>query len=103
MELALLRRIPPAWHALCGPIKCVVSLSRAAVFQTEGGMVMKARMIVFVIGIAIAVLGCATNEVRDDPFSHARGASYSSPASTPDSSGYHPGAITVNPRQVFEN
>ena len=41
-------------------------------------MVMKARMFVFVIGIAPAVLGCATNEVRDDPFSRARGASYSS-------------------------
>ena len=97
---------PPAWHALCGPIKCVVSLSRAAVFQTEGGMVimvMKARMMVFVIGIATAVLGCAANEVREDPFSRARGASYSSPASTSDSGGYHPGAITVNPGQVFEN
>jgi hypothetical protein len=75
-------------------------------FQTEGGMVimvMKARTIVFVIGIATAVLGCATNEVRDDPFSRVRGASYSSPASTSDSGGYHPGAITVNPGQVFEN
>lgn len=66
-------------------------------------MVMKARMIAFVIGIAIAVLRCATNELRDDPFSHTRGASYSSPASTPDSGGYYPGAITVKPGQVFEN
>jgi uncharacterized protein YceK len=65
-------------------------------------MVMKARMIVLVIGIATALLGCATNEVRDDPSSRARGA-YSSPASTSDSGGYHPGAITVNPGQVFEN
>jgi len=32
---------------------------------------MKTRMIVFVIGIAAAVLGCATTEVRDDQFSRA--------------------------------
>ena len=62
---------------------------------------MKARMIVVVIGIATAVLGCATKEARDEQFSRARGASYSSPASAPDS-GY-PGAITVNRGQVFEN
>jgi hypothetical protein len=66
-------------------------------------MVMKARMIVVVIGFATAVLGCATKEVRDEQFSRARGPSYSSPASAPDSGGYHPGAITVNPGQVFEN
>jgi hypothetical protein len=66
-------------------------------------MVMKARMIVFVIGIATAVLGCATNEVQDDQFSRARGASYSSPASAPDSGWYYRGAITVHPGQVFEN
>jgi hypothetical protein len=64
-------------------------------------MVMK--IIGLVIGIATAVLGCATKEVRDDQFWRARGASYSSPASAPDSGWYHPGAITVNPRQVFEN
>ncbi len=58
---------------------------------------------VLVIGIATAVLGCATKAVRDDQFSRARGASYSSPASAPDSGGYHPGAITVNPGRVFEN
>jgi hypothetical protein len=64
-------------------------------------MVMK--LIVLVIGIATAVLGCATKEVRDDQFSRAQGASYSSPARAPDSGWYHPGAITVNPGQVFEN
>jgi hypothetical protein len=47
--------------------------------------------IVLVIGIATGVL------------SRARGASYSSPASAPDSGWYRPGAITVNPGQVFEN
>ena len=62
---------------------------------------MKARMIVFVIGICTGVLGCVTNEGRDDQFSRARGASYSAPASAPDSGWY--GAITVNPGQVFEN
>jgi hypothetical protein len=82
-------------------IKYVVSLSRRGVFQTEGGMVMK--NIVLVIGIATGVLGCATTEVRDDQLSRARGASYSSPASAPDSGWYRPGAITVNPGQVFEN
>ena len=97
-ELAFLRRIAPhGMRYAASRIKWVV----AAVFQTEGGMVMKARMIVFVIGIASAVLGCATNEGRDDQFSRARGARYSAPASAPDSGWY--GAITVNPRQVFEN
>jgi hypothetical protein len=68
-------------------------------------MVMKARMIVFVIGIATAtaVLGCATNEGRDDQFSRARGPSYSARASASNSGGYYPGAITVNAGQVFEN
>lgn len=64
---------------------------------------MKARMSVVVIGIATAVLGCATKEVRDEQFSRAPGASYGSPAGAPDSGGYYPGAITVNPGQVFEN
>ncbi len=58
---------------------------------------MKTRMIVFVIGIATAFLGCATKEVQDDQFSHVRVASYSCPAR-----GWN-GAITVNPEQVFEN
>ena len=61
------------------------------------------KIIVLVIGIATAVLGCATTEVRDDQFWRARGAGYNSPASAPDSGWYHPGAITVNPGQVFEN
>jgi hypothetical protein len=55
-----------------------------------------------VIGIAEAVLGCATTEVWDR-FSLARGARYISPASAPDSGRYYSGAITVNPGQVFEN
>jgi hypothetical protein len=61
------------------------------------------KIIVLVIGIANGVLGCATSEVRDDQFSRAAGASYSTPASAPDSGGYRPGAITVKPGQVFEN
>jgi hypothetical protein len=64
-------------------------------------MVMK--IVVLVIGISTVVFGCATKEVRDDQFSRARGASYDSPASAPDPGWYHPGAITVNPGQVFEN
>jgi|HubBroStandDraft_6_1064221.scaffolds.fasta_scaffold50647_3 hypothetical protein len=60
-------------------------------------MVMSTRMIVFVIGIVTAVLGCATRQVQDDQSLHGRVASYRSPAS----SWY--GAITVNPEQVFEN
>ena len=71
-------------------------------FQTEGGMIMKARMIVFAIGIAIVVLGCASNEVGGDRFSRARGASYT-PVSATDSGWYYPGAITVDPGQLFEN
>ena len=62
---------------------------------------MKARMIVFVIGIATAVLGCATKELRDDHVLHVRVASYSSSSSAQDSGWY--GAITVNPEQIFEN
>ena len=46
------------------------------------------KIIVLVIGIATGVLGCATREVRDDQFSRAGGASYSTPASAPDSGGY---------------
>ena len=61
---------------------------------------MKAQMIVFVIGIATAVLGCATNDVQ---FSRTSGPSFTSPASAPDSGRYYPGAITVTPGQVFEN
>jgi len=62
---------------------------------------MKTRMIVFVIGIVTAFLGCATNELLDDPFSYVRVARHSSPASAQDSRWN--GAITVNPEQVFEN
>ena len=64
---------------------------------------MKARMIVFVVGVATAVLGCATNDGRDDQFSRARGAGYTAPACASNSGWYYPGAITVNPGQVFEN
>ena len=63
---------------------------------------MKTRIIAFVLGIAAAVLGCATTEVRDQ-FLLARGATYISPASDPDSGWYYSGAITVKPGQVFEN
>ena len=52
------------------------------------------KIVVLVIGIATAVRGCATKEVRDGQFSRARGASYNSPASA---------LITVNPGQVCEN
>jgi hypothetical protein len=54
-------------------------------------------MIVFVIGIAAAVLGCATKAVEDGQSLHVRVASYSAPASV------WYGAITVNPEQVFED
>ena len=63
---------------------------------------MKARMVVFAIGIATAVLGCASNEVRDNQLSRAGGASSSLPAGAPDSGWYYSGAITVNPGQVRE-
>jgi hypothetical protein len=58
---------------------------------------MKTGLIVFVIGIVTAVLGCATNEVSDGQPLHVRLASYSAPASV------WYGAITVNPEQVFED
>jgi len=65
-------------------------------------MIMKARMIVFAIGIATVVLGCASNEVGGDRFSRARGASYT-PVSAPDSGWSYPGRINVDPGQLFEN
>jgi len=55
---------------------------------------MKTRLIVFVIGIVTAILGCATKEVADQSL-HVRVASYSAPL------GVWYGAITVNPEQVF--
>jgi hypothetical protein len=61
------------------------------------------KTIVLVIGIATAVLGCATTDVRDDQLWRARGASYCSAVCAPVTARYHPGAITVNPGQVFEN
>ena len=64
-------------------------------------MVMKTRMIVFVIGIVTAaVLGCATEEVQDDQL-HVRVASYRAPSNAQDSGWY--GAITVSPKQIFED
>ena len=58
---------------------------------------MKTRLIVFVIGIVTAILGCATKEVADGQSLHVRVASYSAPASV------WSGAITANPEQVFED
>jgi hypothetical protein len=58
---------------------------------------MKTRLIVFMIGIVTAILGCATKEVADGQSLHVRVASYSAPASV------WYGAITVNPEQVFED
>ena len=62
----------------------------------EGGLVMKTRLIVFVIGIVTAILGCATKEVADGQSLHVRVASYSAPVGV-----WY--AITVNPEQVFED
>jgi hypothetical protein len=67
-------------------------------------MVMKTWMIVFVIGIVTAVLGCVTKEVQkevQDDQLHVRVASYSAPSSAQDSGWY--GAITVSPEQIFED
>jgi len=58
---------------------------------------MKTGLIVFVIGIVTAILGCATKEGEDGQSLHVRLASYSAPASA------WYGAITVNPEQVFED
>ena len=58
---------------------------------------MKTRLIVFVIGIVTAILGCATKEVEDGQSLHVRVASYSAPV------GVWYGAIIVNPEQVFED
>jgi hypothetical protein len=45
----------------------------------EGVLVMKTRLIVFVIGIVTAILGCATKEVADGQSLHVRVATYSAP------------------------
>ena len=60
---------------------------------------MKTRMIIFAIGIATAVLGCATNKLQEDQFQQVRLASYNSA----QDSGWYKQAITVNPEQIFEN
>ena len=63
----------------------------------EGDLVIKTPLIVFVIGIVTAILGCATKEVAGGQSLHVRLASYSAPV------GMWYGAITVNPQQVFED
>ena len=62
---------------------------------------MKTRILVFVIGSAVACLGCATKQVREESSPHVRLADYQSTASATASGGS--GAITVNPDQVFGN
>ena len=47
----------------------------------EGGLVLKTRLIVFVIGIVTAIHGCATKEVEDGHSLQVRVASYGAPAS----------------------
>jgi hypothetical protein len=62
---------------------------------------MKTRILVFVIGGAVAFLGCATKRVPEESSQHARLADYQSTDSAIASGGN--GAITVNPDQVFGN
>ena len=62
---------------------------------------MKTRILVFVIGSTVALLGCATKQVPDESVQLARVASYRSTDSATASGGN--GAITVDPDQVFGN
>jgi hypothetical protein len=52
---------------------------------------MKARLMLLAIGMAMALLGCATRGVSDEQFHHLQIAQYS-----------ENGVITVSPDQVFE-
>ena len=68
---------------------------------------MKTRVLVFVIGSTVALLGCATKQVPDESVQHARVATYRATASyrstdSATASGGS-GAITVEPDQVFGN
>jgi hypothetical protein len=62
-------------------------------------LIMTTRILVFVIGSATALLGCATKQVPEEPFQHVRLADYRSTAGV--SAHGLDGAITVNPDQVF--
>jgi hypothetical protein len=66
-----------------------------------GELIMKTRILVFVIGGTVALLGCATKQVPDESIQHARVASYRSTDSATASG--ESGAITVDPDQVFGN
>jgi hypothetical protein len=53
---------------------------------------MKARLTLLAIGVAMALIGCATRGIPDEQFQHLRLAKYT-----------ENGVVTVSPDQVFEN
>lgn len=55
---------------------------------------MKTRMLVVVIGIGTALLGCATKDIPEGPPQHVRLA---------DAAPGWNGALTVNADQIFDN
>ena len=69
--------------------------------RAPGELIMKTRILVFVIGSAVAFLGCATKQVPEESFQHVRLADYQSTHGAIASG--ESGAITVNPDQVFGN
>ena len=66
-----------------------------------GELIMKTRILVFVIASVVACLGCATKQVPEESFQHVRVADHQSTDSATAPGGN--GAITVTPDQVFGN
>ena len=72
--------------------------------SSEGGLIMKTRVLVFVLGSA-ALFGCATRQVPEEPFNArlAEYREYRTAGVSAESRGDAIDAITVNPEQVFGN
>jgi hypothetical protein len=81
---------------------CYAARSPIGLRAAEAGeLIMRTRVLVFVIGSAAVLLGCATKQVPEESFQNVRLADYQPTDSATVSGGN--GAITVSPDQVFGN
>ena len=109
LRVALLqhRGLVPNGHPVACPMRCLGPLHR--VFGARrpvksgrvGELIMKTRILVFVIGSATAFLGCAIKQTPEESFQHVRLIDYRS-TDTTSASNWN-GAVTVNPDRVFGN
>src|SRR6476646_5375016 len=76
------------WHVRCGARAC--RHRGRPRFSREGEM--KARLTLLAIGMAMALISCATRGIPDEQSQHLRLAQYT-----------ENGVVTVSPDQVFEN